>query len=214
MASAEGTAPNAAVLTTDAVGWCIDQLTVRKVHTFFPAYLVLRKRAQEQGTDSVTPDLSLLAELLEVPGGPPNKPYFRPFWHGGGATEKRWLNKNIAGSYAGSSLRSRPLKVLGYEDGAFTFEGNHWERAKEYLLYGERIPAELVAGFFYRNYAFQTEAHLPVLDDLISVFRDDFGYGAPLDEPDAEFDALFEVSEPDFERVWFEPMAQKEAADG
>jgi hypothetical protein len=200
-----GGAASTFVLRVDAVRWCIEQIRGQKVHPFFPAYLHLREEAVATDSDSATPHWPQLGQFLEVPGGPSGKPYFRPFWNGSRASGQEWLNENLAGSYAGSSLRAQPLKVISYGGGAFTFPDRHWEAAREHLLYGERLSARAVAGFLYRDFAFQTEGVEPTPDDLVAIFRTDFRYYHPDDEPDSEFEYLFDSGSPDFDGPWFEP---------
>lgn len=211
MESGSGGQPTSTfILRTDAVRCCINVIRGRKIHPFFPAYLHLRQQALAQGSDTVTPHWHDLAPFLELPGGPPDKPYFRPFWNQSRGAGQEWLNRNLAGSYAGSSIRQQPLKVITYEDGLFGFRDQHWDAALEYLLYKERVPAVAVAGFFYRDFAFQTEGTEPTPNDLVTIFRRDFLYDQPEDDPDREFDVIFDSTVPTYEGEWFEPFEAEE----
>lgn len=55
---------------------CIDKLLSRDTHPHFIAYLYLRSLAGRTGSlTRLTPNWSELGKRLEVPGGPPSKPY-------------------------------------------------------------------------------------------------------------------------------------------
>ena len=102
-------------LTLDAVRSAISQLRAQSVHPYFPAYLHLRRQAAAQGsTQDIDPDWHELSPFLQVRDAPTAKPHFRPFTSGTGASDGEWLNPNLAGSFAPSSLRpgQPPLHVV------------------------------------------------------------------------------------------------------
>jgi hypothetical protein len=193
------------VLSVAVVRWGIEQLREAKIHTFFPAYLEIRRTAtiSESATD-LHPDWGKLGELLEMPGGPPRKPYFRPFWHGAWKSGQDWMNENIAGSYAPSSIRKVPLNVVEPAGSGYSLRQNHAALALQHLLYGEPVEAVPLAAFLYRDFGFRTDGPSIAPLDLVTVFQRDFGY----DDPAAanEFNTLYRTSIP--ERTdWFEPVA-------
>lgn len=141
------------VLRTAAVKWAIQRLTQQRIQNFFPAYLHLRAVAIETGSAVDIPARwSSLIELLDVPGGPPGKPYYRPMLHRAGTSP--WLNSNLAGSYAPSSLRDQPRRVVTSSGHLYSLREGHVELAREHLLYGEPVSAVALALFFYRNRGF------------------------------------------------------------
>jgi hypothetical protein len=197
------------VITVPAVRWAIDTLKGAKIHPFFLAYLHLRKRAVEEGSDVVSAQWDELGELMRVSGGPPGKPYYRPFWHGNVDDPGRyWLNRNIPGSYAASSLRSVPLKVVDTVGSEFSLRPHHAQLARQHLLFDQPVSAVALATFFYRNFAFTAEPPaLPSPSDLPEVLRQDFHFSSDSDE---EYALLFNggiLPEVD----WFEPFVDLDA---
>jgi hypothetical protein len=165
------------VLTIDAVKESIAELNSRSIHPFFPAYLHLRQQSAVQGTtDAIRPNWNELGELLEVPGGPYGKPFYRPFWSGPSNAGQEWLNRNLAGSYAPSSIRTVPRKVIDINsDGSFRLLERHWDLALEYLANGVKLPVVALAGFFFRDFGFLA-AEPPGPADLVQEFFGTFGY--------------------------------------
>ena len=139
-----------------AVREAIIRLQSRPIHPFFPAYLHLRQQSVLQKTTTeIRPNWNSLGEFLEIPGGPVGKPYFRPFWVGRRDAGQEWLNRNLAGSYAPSSIRSTPRKVIEINgDGTFRLRDKHWELALTHLAGNQRVPVVALAGFFSRNFEF------------------------------------------------------------
>lgn len=199
-----------AVVPTATVRECIDRLQRQQVHQFFPMYLHLRRQAALQGTtQGIAANLDDLAEFLRVPGGPYRKPYLRPFWTGQRAARQEWLNENLAGSYAPSSLREVPRRVIEVVGGRYNLPKGHWNLAKEHLLAGERIPLRALAGFYLRNYGFVVTG-IPTSAELGMVFLEVFGYTWQPDDDEVEtlFDPIWDSA-----KAWFEdfPPAEPEA---
>ncbi|MFT4086186.1 MAG: hypothetical protein QM658_03375 [Gordonia sp. (in: high G+C Gram-positive bacteria)] len=210
------------VLTLDAVHRSIEALHKPFIHEQFLAYLHIRKRGIEGGSMmNIEPDWSEVGRWLKVDGGPPNKPFYRPI----SSRTKHdpsgyWLNPNIPGSYAPSSLRRVSQFMLDLE-GAFTLSPNHAEEALEAHLKGKPQPAWMFAGYFLRNYSFDPGAS--TVEDLIDAFCTVFRFGSDEVDPDdlfnpdssgrgSDFDTLFTVGgEPDI--VWFEPFVEPAEAD-
>ncbi len=190
------------VLTTSVVRWGIEQLLSRKVHTFFPAYLEIRRATGAKSKVPLRPQWANVGMYLEVPGGPPKKPYFRPFWNQSRNAGQDWLNENIAGSYAPSSIREVQRRVIEVEGSGYSLKEGHAQLVLENLLYGEPLPVYPVALFYYRNFGFTNDGPALSPDGLIDIFREDFGFltGAEM----AEFDLLFSAGIPD-RTDWFEP---------
>jgi hypothetical protein len=196
------------VLTVEAVRWGIGQLQARPVHPFFLAYLHLRKWAQQTGSVSgIQPRWSELTPHLQMAGGPPGRPYYRPL-----AEYKvrdpanYWMNKNVAGSFAPSSIRATARLVVETEDGGFRLRENHATLAREYLLLGEPLSATAFAAYWYRDYGFMPGLGFGIgPNDLAGAFAEDFGF----DSTDPDFDTLFVVDLPEDPILgnWFESFA-------
>lgn len=192
-------------LSLEAVRLSIKRLHKSNIHEQFIAYLHVRKRSIELGTaTAITPKFSEVAELLEVPGGPPNKPHFLPFssrsQNGIGG---HWMNPNIPGSFAPSSLRARSSFMRGSRKGQFSLPADHVEKALENHLNGERRDVWTLASYLLRNYSFPEDAS--TVDDLIDGFCRVFLFGSTAEGSD--FDKLFTVgNEPTIQ--WFEEFPE------
>ncbi len=110
-----------------------------------------------------------------------------------------WFNQNVAGSYAPSSIRSQsPLrKVCAFSGNgrkaAFNLIANHSEGAETYMLFGGSIPAIALSAFLYRDYSFRGEA--PTANDLVSIFRNEFGFRKNHGDEDDQIDRLFDIAQ-------------------
>ena len=204
MAGSEQSA-NQYVITLEAVRASIDALRATPLHPYFPAYLHLRQKSGEQGaTEGIAPNWNEIGVFLNVPGNA-GRPYFRPFGTKGHDESREWLNPNLAGSYAKSSLRSGqpPLKVVeANDDGTFTLPAKHWELARLHLASDQKVSALAVAGFYFRNFAFEAEES-PTAGELVDEFRLALGY-SPEDE--VEFNYLFTSGWEGEQITWFEPF--------
>ena len=143
-------------LTTAAVRWAIGTLGEKKIHPTFVFYLYLR-RHEVQGTlgDASSSSRELL-DLLRMPGGPPGKPYYRPFRERGTRQGQLlrtfWLGNNVAGSWSPRSLnRQVASRWLVDASDAYVVPADHVARAKAEMLYGASIPALAIGAFFLRN---------------------------------------------------------------
>jgi hypothetical protein len=193
------------VLQVKTVQQAVRRLIGRPTHEFYPGYLHLRQQAARGGgLHHVRPEWTQLGHLLEVPGAPPTKPYLKPFKSTSREDRYYWWNSNIPGSYAPSSLRPVPLKVVGVNaDGTYTLPPDHAERALEHLLFGTPLAATDVAAFLLRDHGFVATTE-PTADDLVDVFRREFGLA-----DDDEFATVYTVDADDFEAVGFELLAER-----
>ena len=181
------------VLTTVQVRASIERLLARQTHTYFPAYLHLRQLAgRAERLTGLAPNWAEVGEVLQVRGGPPGKPYLRPFWRGARDHQQEWLGSNLAGSWSASSLRANqaPLQVVETDaDGRFNLPEGHWERAIVHLLSGVPMSVTALAGFLFRDRGF-IAVNEPAVADLVATFRREYGYGPDDDE---EFNVLYEI---------------------
>jgi hypothetical protein len=181
------------VVRPDVVRWSIGRLSAQRIHPFFLAYLHLRARSVELGrTFDIRPNWNSLGEYLKVPGGPPRKPYYRPLWPLETLESPRyWLNENLAGSFAPSSLRAtEPRKVIETQGKSFSLRPNHAELAYQYLLYGKRVPAIAIAAFWFRDFGFVGRAEEPRSPLLIGAFMQHFRFDSG-NSSQKEFNLLF-----------------------
>ncbi|WP_191932087.1 McrB family protein [Arthrobacter bussei] len=167
-------------LTVPAVRRAITDLQRTRIHPFFLAYLVLRRHAIESGSViGLTPRwLRDLAPFIRVEGAPHNKPYYRPLSNQQVSdTNSYWLNRNLAGSFAPSSLRGPIVELATDGQGNYELSDNHEQQALDALLYGQRVDVVSLAAFLLRDFGF--ELLLSEVDEALviafrSVFRFDF----------------------------------------
>lgn len=175
-------------LRVELVRKAIALLAGRKVHEYFPGYLQLHRQAAAQGSDDhIDPNWVDLEPFLAVPGGP--QPNFRPFASRG---HNYWLNGNLPGSYAGSSVRlDKPGGKVVSDDGnrhSLTLRSGHAELALAHLLYSDKLAVRALAIFLYRNHGFSPEVEEQPLAPVIA-FRRDFGF--EVSQGAEDFDVLF-----------------------
>lgn len=184
------------VAAPESIAEALQQLRERRVHRTFAGYLAVLHTAAAEGREATlhVNFRRFFDAFYAVPGGP--KPYVIPFIELRQSIENEWFNKNVAGSYAPSSLRENSpfLQVVTVEgDGRsarYSLRENHEAFALEHLAYNVRLPVRPLAAFLYRNYA--VDALSPTPDLWVDVFRRDFGYtGGP--EKEGSFETLFDL---------------------
>lgn len=176
------------------VARALTHLREQKTHPLFAGYLYLQQRAVELGRlNDLRPEfLQFYKRFFEVPNHPLGTPYIKIFTEQQPSERNLWLNENVAGSYAPSSLRpNQPFrKVVHIEGREYSLSDDHAERANEHLLYGKPIQVAHLAAVLYRDYGFLKETFS--IQDLISVFAYEFGYADKCDgAPDKNFNLLF-----------------------
>ena len=166
------------------------RLREQKTHTLFAGYLYLQQRATQLGRlNDLQPDfLSFFKKFYFVGNHPLGAPYIKPFTEQKPSTKNLWLNENVAGSYAPSSLRpNQPFrKVVLIEGRKYSLPPDHAQRAYHYLLYNKRIQVADLATFLYRDFGFRDPF---TINDLIDIFAYEFGYA---NEPRARINAKFQ----------------------
>ncbi len=182
------------VLRPEIVAGAVQRLRQRKVHTLFPGYLHLQQRAGVLGRlDDLQPDfLSFFKQFFEVRDHPLGSPFIKPFTELRPSARNLWLNENVAGSYAPSSLRTgKPFRaVVDLEGRRYSLPPDHASRALKHLLYGEQLSILDVAIFLYRDYGIT--AKQPTVWHIVDVFTYEFGYVAnPGDGTNQSFRTLF-----------------------
>lgn len=150
------------------------------VHPHFVGYLCIKQltTAVNSQTD-LQPDFKRFHEtFLKIHNHPPKTPYLRIFVNQIPSNKNLFLNSNIAGSYAPSSIRENFRKVITItgenRDARYALNSQHWVLANQYLCKGTKIPVVELAAVLYRDYAITTDK--PSLKDLVDIFREEFGY--------------------------------------
>jgi hypothetical protein len=201
------------VLRMPAVRASINELTRHRVHPQFAGYLALKWQSARVGSDAdlSSPFRTFFDTFLSVAG---TDLYLRPFWHENTTSPPIWMNKNLAGSFAPSSLRgrgspfSKVVDVVGTRSQIrYSLRLSHWELVREHLMLGVRLPIVPLAVMLYRDFSINPTTH-PSLSDLINVFRFEFGYdSAPGQHGNSdEFDCLYSTDLDERSVTdWFEP---------
>lgn len=224
MVDSSTVSPDARVLTLDAVRWGVGELKKPKIHRHFLAYLFLCRSAAFGDRDDIKPVWNDFAPYIRLEstqaGVLQEKPFYLPI-ASQNVTDLStyWLNDNLAGSYAPSSVRNAALR-FAIDDRTFRLPSNHGALALKALLGGQPIPAAPVAAYLLRNFAFPSTA--TTSSDLVTEFAEHFGFTTLADGREA-FDALFapnvnhdgltpqQAGTVSFE--WFEPWSTLASAE-
>ena len=173
---------------------------------------VKRAAAQQQTTENVKVDFREFFErFLTVrnalaDGGA--KPYIIPFE---ASYSKIWLNRNLAGSFAPSSIRrDNPINTLvewsgKYAEVRYALKPYHSKNAFGNLLYKNKIPVLDLAVFLYRDFGFDTEQM--DAQKLLNIFQAEFGYLSDGIVSD-DFDKIFTQDTESMQQDIFVPFLQ------
>jgi len=184
------------LLKNAAIQEALGNLLEASIHRMFPGYLCLKQQSSihERDNNLSFPYTDFFEEYLRVPGG--DKPYLVPFTASEDPSDETlWVNDNVSGTYAPSSLRADSpfTKVVEVEkeghNSRWRLQPNHWQLAKHHLCEGQTIPAESLIAFLFRDYAFETAE--PSAYTLVQVFQEDFGYELSKDQ----FTTLFHTGD-------------------
>jgi hypothetical protein len=198
------------VIRKRIVAQSLSRLRNQKTHTLFAGYLHLQQRASQLGRlEDLQPEFSpFFKQFFEVDNHPLGAPYIKPFTAEKASTKNLWLNENVAGSYAPSSLRpEQPFRqVVKIEGRKYSLPTDHAKRALRHLLYSNRIQAADLAIVLYRDFGLVDDS--PTIEDLIDIFTYEFGYGhEPGAEPDENFRILYSLeSAKTWEQDWLEAL--------
>ena len=174
-----------AFLDLEFVARCIEHLRGQKIHRHFAGYLCLCSTATLEGRrDKLKPKFKAFFErFLAVGEAPESTPYVVPFNDTGSVEANVWLNSNIAGSYAVSSLRPQaPLRRVADlfgtgKSATFSLIDEHESACLEHLLFGHPVNAVALAGFLFRDHSFElTDGQAPILADLVKELYQLLGF--------------------------------------
>jgi len=185
------------VSTISSIAQSLHRIRAQPTHVMFAGYLHLQERAAQLGRlDNLHPKFrDFFDRFFHVEGHPIGAPYIKPF--NPRPTDKNlWLNPNVAGTYAATSIRPGQAfsQVVEVKSRRYTLPPDHARLALEHLLFGQRMSAGDLAIFLYREYGFLTAS--PNVEEVIDIFAYEFGYaegpGAPRSR---DFETLFETHE-------------------
>lgn len=198
------------VIQRRVVALSFARLREQKTHTLFPGYLHLQQQAGRLGRlHDLRPDfLGFFRTFFQVRDHPLGTPYIKPFTEQKASTKNLWLNENVAGSYAPSSLRpDQPFRqVVQIAGRSYSLPQQHAALALKHLMYSRKLPVAELAVFLYRDYGLNGSS--PTIADLIDTFAYEFGYTSEMgDLPDQSFSTLFDIdSVRNWEEDWLETI--------
>ncbi len=184
------------VIRKQLVAQSLSRLREQKTHTLFAGYLYLQQRGAQVGRlEDLQPDfLQFFKQFFEVDNHPLGAPYIKPFTEQKASTKNLWLNENVAGSYAPSSLRlGQPFRqVVSIEGRKYSLPPDHAQRAFKHLLYSVPIQVADLAVVLYRDFGLLGDS--VTIEDLVDIFAYEFGYANELgSKPDEKFERLYSL---------------------
>ena len=182
------------VIRKQTVARSLFRLREQKTHTLFVGYLYLQQRASQVGRlEDLQPEfLPFFKQFFFVGNHPLGTPYIKPFTEQKASTKNLWLNENVAGSYAPSSLRAgQPFRqVVNIQERTYSLPPDHARRALEHLLYSTKVQAADLAVVLYRDFGLLGD--YLTIEDVIDIFMYEFGYTSnPGGKPNEDFWTLF-----------------------
>ena len=184
------------LIRRSVVARSLTRLREQKTHTLFAGYLYLQKLSSELNTlEDLQPDfLSYFKKFFLVANHPLGTPYIKLFTEQKPSNKNLWLNENVAGSYAPSSLRAgQPFrKVVNIQAKKYSLPEDHARRAFENLLYADQVRVIDLAVVLYRDFGIRDES--ADLKSLVNIFAYEFGYSdQPDGKPDNNFHTLYSL---------------------
>ncbi len=170
----------------------LETLANVRSHEHFPGYLaLLRDRSKLNAVSNSDTIIKFYKEFLFVIDAPVSRPYLRPFRSRGVGNPITLYQKNVAGSYAPSSIRNNgPLsKIININSASYELINEHWKIALTEMLSGHKLPFISTMAFLLRDYAFRML--YPNIEILISIFRTEFSISNETENGDDIYEALF-----------------------
>lgn len=196
------------VIRKSVIAHSLKRLREQKTHALFAGYLCLQRRTAElDRLDDLQPNfLAFFNQFFLVVDHPLGTPFIKPFTEQKPSTRNLWLNENVAGSYAPSSLRpDQPFRqVVDISNRKYSLSADHARRALKHLAYGNPIQVADLATLLYRDFGFTKE--LVTIKDLIDTFSYEFGYSIEVGkDPNDDFHRLYSAETArDWETDWLE----------
>jgi hypothetical protein len=199
------------VLDPETVQDCMWDLVDARVHRHYPGYLCVKRLANRDGHSrdldfEYDAFFNLFFKVRDYAD-----PYFVPFGQRHTQVADLWFNENVAGTYSAQSIRpDQPFdRVVDVEkvnnQNKASLRDQHWEKAREHLTGSDKVPVTALTGFLYRDFALEFDS-TPEGEDLVRVFREEFGYDPGDSSETEEFEHLYtmddiEVGNEDFTQV-------------
>lgn len=192
----------------------MDRLSATPAHEHFAGYLGLLEadRLSKGGLHRSRNIKDFHERYLTVGGLKDSMPFFSPV-RTPEAGEVKPFNKNLAGSYAPSSLRPdgpfmATVEVLGKGQGVtYSLKSDHARVVSGSMLDSRRIQAIALAAYLFRDYGFERQS----LQDVLEAFRDQFALRALHTDEAKTFTTLFDPSLDGFSDEDLVPMIEDAA---
>lgn len=198
------------VIRKQVVARSLFRLREQKTHTLFAGYLHLQKQASELNRlEDLQPEFTqFFKQFFRVGNHPLGTPYIKLFTEQKATSRNLWLNENVAGSYAPSSLRpGQPFRhVVDIVRKKYSLPPDHARRAFEHLLYSTQVQVSDLAVLLYRDFGLVGDS--VTIQDLIDVFAYEFGYtNEPGTQPDENFQILYSLeTSKNWQEDWLETI--------
>jgi hypothetical protein len=186
----------AVVVRPEIVNESVAELIRAPIHEHFAGYLCMLRTAVRDGTtQNLRPRFDEFFDtFLRVPNAPDGRPYLRPFAR---SSLQAWNQPNVAGSYAGSSIRpNAPFRQVVDVSGArsetrYSLRDQHPSLALAHLANGKRVPVVPLAIYLYRDFGIEIEGGEPGVSDVVKIFRYEFGYEDDSGQVSDDFEVVF-----------------------
>ena len=167
----------------------LSQWNKTHLHSHFAGYLAIRRINIKENRGAQVSDISDFYKRYLRVGNPDDAKPAPSLWHQEFSEKKLWMNQNIAGSYAKSSMRSTPLlHCLRLMTPPLTLVNSHADVALERLAGGVKIPALAVAVAMLRDFGFWKP---PTPTSIITAWRAELAF----DDPAPDFETLFSLED-------------------
>lgn len=175
-------------LSIDTVRAALQTLTATKSHEQLVLYLAILRLKSRDGQNYVDGDVySVIKPWLELPGRE-DYPYYRPFASRG---KQFWMNSNLAGSFAPSSLRSSRDLFYSSDSSDNALRLPSVGEITASLKIKSPVPLWAVTCYFLRNASFIAKDGDWRVADVLSLADDYFGINQ------ADYSEVFDFNLPD-----------------
>lgn len=175
-------------LSIDTVRAALQTLTATKSHEQLVLYLAILRLKSQDGEKYTEGDVySVIKPWLELPGRE-GYPYYRPFASRG---KQFWMNSNLAGSFAPSSLRSSRDLFYSSDGSDNALRLPSVDEIIASLKIKTPVPLWAVICYFLRNASFIAKASDWHVSDVLSLADDYFGISR------ADYSDVFDFYLPD-----------------
>lgn len=175
-------------LSIDTVRAALQTLTATKSHEQLVLYLAILRLKSRDGQKYVNGDVySVIKPWLELPGRE-DYPYYRPFASRG---KQFWMNSNLAGSFAPSSLRSSRDLFYASDSPDNALRLPSVDEITASLKIKSSVPLWAVTCFLLRNASFVAKEDDWHVADVLNLADEYFGINQ------ADYSNVFDFNLPD-----------------